>query len=606
MLAVKKGTMMINLAADTRFNTLGDLLRWRAAQEPDFPLYTYLVDGETQAIQLTLGQLDQAARAIAATLQTMTRKGDRALLLYPSGLEFIAAFFGCLYAGVLAVPVAPPRHNRPDQRLQNIARNAEPTVVLTTTEFLKKGIDGPALAQALAIKHWLATDTLPRHLADHWQETRLGRADLAFLQYTSGSTGEPKGVMVTHSNLLHNEQTITEAFGHDEETIVAGWLPFFHDMGLVGNLLQPLAIGRPVVLMSPVDFLQKPIRWLQMITRYRATTSGGPNFAYDLCVQKTTPEQRAGLDLTSWTLAFNGAEPIRAATLQNFARCFAPFGLRIEALYPCYGMAEATLFITGAQKTTPPKIQPVLASLLEQHQVRLTSPDMDDARQLVGCGERSAGVDVRIVDPACSVALPAGQIGEIWVAGPSVAQGYWRQAEATRTTFQATLADTGEGPFLRTGDLGFIADNQLYITGRLKDLIIIRGRNHYPQDIEATVAASHAALRNDGGAVFTLDVAGDERLVVVQEIERAPLRHLEPAEIVKAIRAAVTQVHDLQVQAIYLLRPMSIPKTSSGKLQRQRCRQMLLANELAVIAEWTFGATIKVPQKAPESAAVAA
>lgn len=597
---------MINLAADMRFNTLGDLLRWRAADQPDFPLYTYLVDGETQAIQLTLGQLDQAARAIAATLQTMTRKGDRALLLYPSGLEFIAAFFGCLYAGVLAVPVAPPRHNRPDQRLQNIARNAEPTVVLTTTEFLKKGIDGPALAQALAIKHWLATDTLPRHLADHWQETRLGRADLAFLQYTSGSTGEPKGVMVTHGNLLHNEQTITEAFGHDEETIVAGWLPFFHDMGLVGNLLQPLAIGRPVVLMSPVDFLQKPIRWLQMITRYRATTSGGPNFAYDLCVQKTTPEQRAGLDLTSWTLAFNGAEPIRAATLQNFARCFAPFGLRIEALYPCYGMAEATLFITGAQKTTPPKIQPVLASLLEQHQVRLTSPDMDDARQLVGCGERSARVDVRIVDPACSVALPAGQIGEIWVAGPSVAQGYWRQAEATRTTFQATLADTGEGPFLRTGDLGFIADNQLYITGRLKDLIIIRGRNHYPQDIEATVAASHAALRNDGGAVFSLDVAGDERLVVVQEIERAHLRHLEPAEIVKAIRAAVTQVHDLQVQAIYLLRPMSIPKTSSGKLQRQRCRQMLLANELAVIAEWTFGATIKVPQEAPESAAVAA
>ena len=595
---------MINFTADARFNTLGDVLRWRAAQQPDFPLYTYLVDGESETVQLTLGQLDQQARAIAATLQTMTRKGDRALLLYPAGLEFIAAFFGCLYAGVLAVPVAPPRHNRPDQRLQNIARNAEPAVVLTTTEFLHKGNDGPALAQALAVKHWLATDTLPAHLANYWQETRLGREDLAFLQYTSGSTGAPKGVMVTHGNLLHNEQTITAAFGHNEATIVAGWLPFFHDMGLVGNLLQPLYIGRPVVLMSPVAFLQKPIRWLQMITRYRATTSGGPNFAYDLCVQKTTPAQRTGLDLTSWTLAFNGAEPIRATTLQAFARCFAPFGLRIEALYPCYGMAEATLFITGAAKMSPPKIQPVLASLLEQNKVRLTSPDVDDARQLVGCGQLRPDVDVRIVDPERCVALTNGQVGEIWVAGQSVAQGYWRQPETTAANFGATLADTGEGPFLRTGDLGFIADNQLYITGRHKDLIIIRGRNHYPQDLEATVAVSHPALRDGGGAVFTAELDGEERLVVVQEVERAQVRHLNPTDIVKAIRAAVTQAHDLQVQAIYLLRPMTIPKTSSGKLQRQRCRHLLLAHELEVVAEWTSSPALKSLRNAAEREAV--
>lgn len=587
---------MLNLTLDARFNTMGDVLRWRAEANPDFPLYTYLMDGETQAVQLTLGQLDQAARTIAATLQTMTKKGDRALLLYPTGLEFVAAFFGCLYAGVLAVPVAPPRHNRPEQRLRNIVQDAEPAVVLTTSEMLKKREDGAAPAYEFPVKRWLATDTLPRHLANHWQEPRLSRDDLAFLQYTSGSTGQPKGVMVSQGNLLHNEQAIREAFGHDESTIVAGWLPFFHDMGLVGNLLQPLYIGRPVVLMSPLDFLQKPIRWLQMITRYQATTSGGPNFAYDLCVQKTTSEQRAGLDLSSWTLAFNGAEPIRAATLQTFARHFAPFGFRLEALYPCYGMAEATLLITGAEKTSPPKLQPVLASLLEQHRARLTSPDVDDARTLVGCGQISAEVDIRIVDPEHNAAVDAGRVGEIWVAGPSVAHGYWRQPEATRATFQATLAAPpgllGEGPFLRTGDLGFIANNELYITGRCKDLIIIRGRNYYPHDIEATVAASHAALRAGGGAAFTTELAGAERLVVVQEVERTHLRQLDMTAIVRAIRTAVARDHDLQVQAIYLLRPMTIPKTSSGKIQRHLCRQKLLTHTLEVVEEWALSPVV--------------
>lgn len=597
---------MINFVSDPRFQTMGDILRWRAESDPDFPLYTYLLDGETEEVQLTLGQLDQTARAIAATLQMMTKKGDRALLLYPAGLEFVAAFFGCLYAGVLAVPVTPPRHNRPDERLRNIAQDAEPTVVLTTSELREKSIGNPELAPALPASRWLATDSLPLHLADHWRETPVSRADLAFLQYTSGSTGQPKGVMVTHDNLLHNEQWITEAFGHDEATIVAGWLPFFHDMGLVGNLLQPLYIGRPVILMAPIDFLQKPIRWLQMISRYRATTSGGPNFAYDLCVQKTTPEQRAGLDLSSWTLAFNGAEPIRAATLQNFARHFAPFGFRLEALYPCYGMAEATLFITGAEKAKPPKLQPVLASLLEQNQVRLTSPDLDDARTLVGCGKIRPGIDLRIVDPERHIALAPGTVGEIWLAGPSVAAGYWQQPAATATTFGATLAAPpgvpDEGPFLRTGDLGFIADGELYITGRLKDLIIIRGRNHYPQDLEATVAASHAALRAGGGAVFTAEVAGAERLVVVQEVERTHLRQLDMATIVSAIRTAVAREHDLQVQVICLLRPLSIPKTSSGKIQRQRCRQLLLTHALEVVETWALSPAF-MPWRAGEEQA---
>lgn len=593
---------MVNLMSNDRFNTLGELLRWRAATEPDFPLYTYLLDGETQAVQLTLGELDRAARAIAATLQTMKRKGDRALLLYPAGLEFIAAFFGCFYAGVLAVPASLPRPNRPDQRLRKLAQDAEPSVVLTTTELLHKREGDPAFAQTLSVSRWLATDSLPLHLAERWQETPLSRNDLAFLQYTSGSTGQPKGVMVSHGNLLHNEQSIAEAFGHDETTVVAGWLPFFHDMGLVGNLLQPLYIGRPVVLMAPTAFLQKPIRWLQMISRYQATTSGGPNFAYDLCVQKTTPEQRAGLDLSSWTVAFNGAEPIRATTLQRFARQFAPFGFRIEALYPCYGMAEATLLITGAEKTTPPTLQPVLASQLEQNQVRLTSPDMDDARTLVSCGPIRAGIDVRIVDPERGVAVETGKVGEIWVASPSVAVGYWQQPEVTQSTFQATLADTGEGPFLRTGDLGFIAKGQLYITGRHKDLIIVRGRNHYPQDIEATVAASHPALQAGAGAVFTAELAGAERLVVVQEVERTHLRQLDLAAIVQSIRTAVTQEHDVQIQVIVLLRPMSIPKTSSGKIQRHLCRQKLLTHELDVVEEWAQSSMLTATRK--EAAAV--
>ncbi|HEX2222817.1 MAG TPA: fatty acyl-AMP ligase, partial [Thermoanaerobaculia bacterium] len=489
--------------------TLAGLLRVRAAERPDRVAFTFLADGEVEGGRLTYAELDHQARAIAAALRQTLAPGDRALLLYPPGLEFIAAFFGCLYAGVIAVPAYPPRPNdRSQSRLRSIAHDAEPRAALTTSAILAGAGD---LAPELAVLRWLPTDALPPFGAD---AEGFGFADgdgisepepdsVAFLQYTSGSTAAPKGVMVTHANLLHNERMIGEAFGQDEDTVVAGWLPLYHDMGLIGNVLQPLHAGARCVLMSPVAFLQKPLRWLEAISRYRATTSGGPNFAYELCVRKTTVEERARLDLSSWKVAFNGAEPVRETTLERFAEAFAASGFRREAFYPCYGLAEATLFVTGGELGRFPRVEVVDAAALERNEVR-PAFDGDPARRLVSNGRAWLGQQVVLADPETGLECPAGRVGEIWVAGPSVARGYWRNPEATERDFGAFLAD-GQGPFLRTGDLGFAAGGELYVTGRLKDLIIIRGRNHYPQDLELTAERSHPDLHAGGGAAFAVD-----------------------------------------------------------------------------------------------------
>ncbi|HEX6287552.1 MAG TPA: amino acid adenylation domain-containing protein, partial [Herpetosiphonaceae bacterium] len=562
-----------------------DLLRWRAAHQPEQQAYTFLTDGDGEAVRLTYAQLDQQARAIAAQLQSVSAPGDRALLLYPPGLDFVAAFFGCLYADVIAVPAYPPHGARMERtlpRIRSIVHNARPQIALTVAPIMTR--IAPALAhdpdfQAL---QWVASDTIAPESAAAWRQPDITSTTLAFLQYTSGSTAAPKGVMVSHGNLLHNERIIKAGFGHHGETLVVGWLPLYHDMGLIGNVLHPLYLGQPCVLMSPVAFLQSPFRWLQAISHYKATTSGGPNFAYDLCARKITPEQRATLDLSHWKVAFNGAEPIRAETMERFAATFAECGFRREAFYPCYGLAEATLFVTGASSTEPPVFQTIDLTALERDRIVTAVPDAPNAQTLVSSGQIWLDQTLAIVEPTTRQRCAPDQVGEIWVAGPSVAQGYWNQPAETEYTFRAYTADTGEGPFLRTGDLGFVRDGELFVTGRLKDLIIIRGRNHYPQDIELTVERSHPALRPGCGAAFALNKDCEERLVVVQEVEREH-RNTPIDEMAAAIRKAVADAHELQVYGVVLLKPGGVPKTSSGKIQRSAARQAFLADRLDTI-----------------------
>jgi len=569
-----------------QFSTFIDVLHYRALQQPDQVAYTFLLDGETETAQLTYQELHQQVQTLATYLQSVALPGERALLLYPPGLDYIVAFWACLYSGVIAVPAYPPRPNRADPRLQAIVKDVQASVVLTNESLLASGRQRFASIPELAAIHCLSTDHLSGELATNWRHPGINRDQVALLQYTSGSTGQPKGVMVSHGNLLHNLGIIEQSFGLTADTPGVSWLPPYHDMGLIGNILQPIYTGFLGTLMSPIAFLQKPLRWLQAITRFQATITGAPNFAYDLCVNKISPEQRATLDLSTLQVAFCGAEPIRAVTLARFTTSFADCGFKPEAFYPCYGMAEATVFITGKTKKALPNVQLVDSGALEQHRI-VTSAEQTSAQSVVSCGEIGAGYTLAIVDPDSCTRCAADQIGEIWVSGPSVARGYWQQPAATAQTFQAYLADTGAGPFLRTGDLGFLQDNELFVTGRLKDLIIVRGRNYYPQDIEQTVEQCHPALQPSSGAAFGVEIDGDEQLVIVQEVQRSYLRTLNVDEIIDAIRNAVAETHELQVYAIALLRPASIPKTSSGKLQRHLCRTSFLGGNLEMIGQWT-------------------
>ncbi|WP_437742531.1 amino acid adenylation domain-containing protein [Sorangium sp. So ce1504] len=580
--------------------TLVALLRRRAEQRPSGHATTFLVDGEADARAMTYGELDRRARALAAELQADARAGDRALLLVPPGLDFIAAFFGCLYAGLVAVPVPLPQRKSGLMRVLAIVRDCRPSVVLTTEAFLGAVTmlrDDPSFAE-LSHLRCMAVDTIRDGQEDAWRAPRVTAETVAFLQYTSGSTGTPKGVVLTHGNLLRNELMIQRAFAHTAESVIVGWLPPHHDMGLIGNILQPLYVGVPCIQLAPEHFLMRPRRWLEAISRYRATTSGGPNFAYELCIRKIPPEQREGLDLGSWKVAFNGAEPIRAATLDRFAEAFAPAGFRREAFYPCYGLAEATLLVTGGAADAPPVVRAVDRAGLAQGHAVFEPRRPEDGVALVGCGGSPAGDEVRIVDPETLRPCKDERVGEIWVAGASVAQGYWERPEETALTFEARLS-TGEGPFLRTGDLGFSSRGELYVTGRLKDLIIVRGRNIYPQDIELTSEESHPGLRAGGGAAFSVDVDGEERIVIVQELgRRAPAS--EPAELGAAIERAVADRHEVAVHAVVLIKPGNLPRTTSGKVQRRACRARFLDGSLDAV--WQSTRVDRAPRAEAESA----
>ncbi|HYG61561.1 MAG TPA: condensation domain-containing protein, partial [Thermoanaerobaculia bacterium] len=561
--------------------TLVEILRQRAASQAAKIAYRFLADGEEEVASLTFAELDRRARAVGAYLQESGAAGERALLLCPPGLEFVVSFLGCLYGGVIAVPAYPPRANRPDARLAAIVKDARPRFALTNPALAELAPSFAAQVPGLREVRWVATEELDAEWAERWTpeaEPAAMAHRTAFLQYTSGSTATPKGVMVTHGNLVHNERMIQLAFGQSEDSVIAGWLPLYHDMGLIGNVLQPLFAGASCVLMAPVAFLQQPVRWLRAISRYRATTSGGPNFAYELCARKIEPAALAGLDLSSWQVAFNGAEPVRAETLRLFSETLAPYGFRSEAFYPCYGLAEATLFVTGGTPGQQAAVREVDAEALGRNEAvpaALGRP----SRMLVACGGAWLGQDVHIVDPESGETLPEGRVGEIQVGGESVAAGYWERPDATRETF-------GSG-FLRTGDLGFLAGGELYVTGRVKDLVIIRGRNHYPQDIELTAERSHPALRPGGGAAFSVEVDGEERLVIVHEVERIWRRDLHG--VIEAVRRAVAEEHEVPVHAVALIKPNTLPKTSSGKVRRRSCREDFLAGRLDPLDAWQAG-----------------
>jgi len=561
--------------------TLVELLGDRARHKPDQSAFIFLGDRENTETRISYGQLDRRARAIAGILQQTNADDKPILLLYPPGLDYIVAFFGCLYAGVPAVPVYPPHSNRPTPRLQSIATNAQANTALTTTDLLESMSSNTTLAPELSVLRWLDTSNEAEGLTSYQEVPLLGDAT-AMIQYTSGSTGKPHGVVLTHRNLLYNSWLIYRALEHGSTSVGVSWLPPYHDMGLIGGILQPVFGGFPGVLMSPLTFLQRPLRWLQAISYYRATTSGGPNFAYDLCARSISPIQRTELDLSSWEVAFNGSEPVRADTLERFTRAFVSCGFQHKAFYPCYGLAEATLFVSGGRRFSGPVTLQLQAEEIEKNRVVEAVLSGPGSRILVGCGQSQPGQQVRIVDPNSLHELRDDTVGEIWVTGPSISNGYWNNPAESKATFQARIADASEGSFLHTGDLGFLHNGDLFITGRLKDVIIIRGRNHYPQDIELTVEQSHPVLRPGFGAAFSIDDADQELLVVVHEIDRRQ-RKPEVAEIAGAIRQAVAEAHELDVYAVVLLRAGTIPKTTSGKIQRFACREGFLNDTLTVV-----------------------
>ena len=578
-----------------KYQTLVDVLRERARDRASDRAFTFLTDGEIEGFELTYGELDARARSIAVALSAHGLiPGERALLLYPPGLEFISAFFGCLYAGIIAVPAYPPQPSqvaRTLPRLLSILEDADVAIVLCDASVSRAGKGMSAHAPALVNIPWLSTDRLGTARADEWTPSRFAPDHLAFLQYTSGSTASPRGVMVSHANLLHNLAYARQQGGNGPDTVSVSWLPVIHDMGLIEGVLQPIFAGYPAHLMAPASFLQRPMRWLRAITRYRATNSGAPNFAYDLCVRKVTDDQLQDLDLSSWRIAYNGAEPIRRETLVSFHERFRGVGFRWKSFFPVYGLAESTLLVSTGDREYEPVVREVDAEQLGCG--RAVAPRTDaPTKSLVSSGPHGYATRVLIVDPETTTPCIDGEVGEIWVASPSVARGYWRREVDSAGIFRARLAD-GTGPFLRTGDLGTMIDGELFVTGRAKDIIVIRGYKYYPQDIEITAERQHSAIRGGCSAAFALDGGVDETVALAIELDPRQLPIDEESRertfevIVDAVRVAVATEHGVNLSIVAILGVGGVPKTSSGKLRRSACRDALADGSLGEIARWT-------------------
>lgn len=565
--------------------SLTALLSRRAAEHPDRVAFRFLEEGEQETASLTYSELERRARAVAARLQRTVQPGERALFMYPPCLDFVVAFFGCLMAKVVPVPVYPPRQNRSFERLAAVVRDASATRLMATQQVFSlsaAGFDRLPGGQSL---QWLVSDTVDTAEADGFVPAEVTRDDLAFLQYTSGSTGDPKGVVVSHRNLLVNLGMIHELLQCPEESVTVSWLPQFHDMGLIGMTLYPLAYGGTSVQMPPTAFLQRPARWLQAISKYRGCLTTAPNFAYELCTHKVKEAELEGVDLSCWTLALNGAEPIRYDTLLRFSGRFASVGFPKEALLPCYGMAETTLIVTGKPPGRRFQSLPLRRAELEQHQAVIGDEADPDVVTVVSSGQRIGAEHLLVVDPETQQVCPPLRVGEIWVHGDHVAGGYWGRPEATRDTFEARSEAVPGKAFLRTGDLGFTHQGEFYVTGRLKDLVIIGGRNLYPQDIEHTVERASPAVRKGGVAAFAVDIDDVEQLAIVAELERTSLQG-DHQKTVDAIVRDVAASHEVGVGFVVLIKPGAIPKTSSGKIQRRAAQRDMLAGRFEAVFAW--------------------
>lgn len=561
-----------NDAAPHSLTTLAQVLTHRAEESPTRLAFRWGIDPQV-ARELTYRELYDQARGVALELQRRGLQGERALLLYPSGLDFIVAFFGCLLAGVVAVPAYPPRKNRHAERLSAIVNDARAAILLSTGDSLAR-IEGVTDSNSLLrIIPWLATDQLPADLQGAFEAPAIDSQTLAFLQYTSGSTGEPKGVKLTHGNLMANLTRIAQGFGTSAVDISVTWLPLYHDMGLIGGILQPIFAAIETTLLAPAQFLQRPLTWLEAISSTGATISGGPNFAYELCVDRISEEELDQLDLSRWEVAFNGAEPIRAATLQRFAQRFARCGFKAEAFYPCYGLAEGTLIVSGGRRATR----------YATRQIELHSSDSNSTTCLVGCGTSFPGDDIRVVDPDTQQEVPPGEVGEIWVAGPSISHGYWNHPDETDKTFGGRLPGSPHR-YLRTGDLGLIAEGEIFVTGRRKETIIVRGVNYYPFDVEQAVDEACADLARGGCASFAMVTEGGEELGIA--IESA--RHHTPRaqEVADRVCRQLAESHGITPAALFVIGPHKLPRTSSGKLQRLACRQGLAKGVIPLVDAW--------------------
>ena len=556
--------------------SLIDLLDRRAEEQAGDRAYVFLSSGGEAECVLSFAALRHCVRRLGGALAAQARPGDRVLLALPTGPECVVGFLACMAARLLPTMIRPPRRQAGRDAALAIAADCKPALVLCAADQEREM--AAALAGDGTVCRPISMASIEA-LPEASPPAPPSREDLAFLQYTAGSTAEPRGVMVSHANLLANLAMLRQAFGNDRRSTHVSWLPLYHDMGLILNVLQAVSLGATCVLMTPAAFMHRPLSWLRAISVWRAEVAAAPNFAYDLCVDRLRGEQMRGIDLSCWKVACNGAEPIRAATLRRFAEAFAPYGFDARALHAGYGMAEATVFAASGRRGAGATIHRASQGALRGG--RITEPESEaDIVELVGCGRPTLEGSIAIVDAQTMTRLQPGRVGEIWISGPHVARGYWRRAAQTEATFTARIAGE-DAAWLRTGDLGCILPMGELIVGRIKEVIIIRGANHLPHDIEATAAASHPMLARDRGAAFGhVDATGEERLVVVQEVARDARDAAAVPRIVAAIREAVVLEHEIAVHRVALVRPGSLPRTTSGKIQRRRARELWLAGAL--------------------------
>ena len=566
-----------------------EVLQRRAAETPNRLSHLLLGAKEEENESLTYQQLDHAVRETAAYLQSIAEPGQRALLVYPTSLEFVVSMFACMYAGIVPIPTNPPGLNRSAQRLEAIAKDARASLILTTPEYQAAFLSEAAQFPDFAALKWVTREAIKSGGSHSLHIPVINPGAMAFIQYTSGSTNIPKGVIISYRNFSQNMHAMheTRRTEYSDDSVILTWTPLFHDMGLmIGVFLTPM-YGTPSILMPTIQFMQNPLNWLKAIQKFKATASGGPNFAFDLCVNKIPLEKCEGLDLSSWKIAYTSAEPVRADTQARFAEKFSQFGFKPQAQSPCYGMAETTLvisFYTGEPKTVTYRVH--RADFEQGKLIPCDSNDPKEFVELVSSGRPMADFQIAIVNPKTKHRLAPDEVGEIWVYGDSVGEGYWNRPDDTKHTFGAQIVGSHEGPFLRTGDLGFMHEGHLYITGRLKDLLIVRGRNYYPQDVEMTVESTHPALRAGGGAAFSISEDNVEQLVVIHETQRREIEGVDWNDVIKAIRTNIAREHGIRAHAVVLIRRATIAKTSSGKIMRSEMRRQYLESKLQVVAEW--------------------